>query len=315
MKHGCRQGNIRNMVWPRKLYLAAIYLFARITPRGYQLWHVRMVGRIFHFFMPSRRGIIQNNLSVILNRPAEDPVVRQRALQTFQNYGLYLLDYVRLNNLPDYLVPRESGAPHIKKALADGKGAILIMPHLGHWELGGVLFAMRECPIHALTLKDPEENVQDFRDNIRRTLGIETLHIDPANYGNVLKLVKLLRQNQVIAMLGDRYEGGKKAIVDFFGKKVIFPVGAMILALNSGAPVIPVFTVARPDGEYLAWMEKPIFVERISGIKTEQLMTQKTQELANVFESVISRYPDQWYHFFDYWKRYVCENSSTGSPP
>jgi Kdo2-lipid IVA lauroyltransferase/acyltransferase len=302
------------MVWPRKLYLALCYVFARITPRAYQLWHVRVVGRIFYFFMRKTQRIVQKNLSVVLNRRPDDPAVRRTALQVFQNYGLYLLDYVRLNHLNKYLLPEGHGETYIKKALADGNGAILVTPHLGHWELGGVLFAMRQCPIHALSLKDPEAEVQDFRDRIRATLGIHTVHIDPANFGNVLNLVKLLKENQVIALLGDRFEGGKSVEVRFFGKQVLFPAGAMALALNSGAPVIPVFTVVKPDGYYLAWMDRPIRVHRTPGVSTAQLLAEKTQELANIFESVVSRYPDQWYHFFDYWKRYACKNPPAGSP-
>jgi len=302
------------MIWPRKLYLAVTYIFARITPRYYQLWHCRVVGRIFYFFMGGTRRAVQKNLSIVLDRPVNDPLVRRTACRTFQNYGLYLVDYVRLNHLNKYLFPEEKGKRHIKQALAEGNGAILVMPHLGHWELGGVLFAMRECPIHALTLKDPESEVQDFRDEMRGTLGIETVHIDPSNFGNVLKLVKLLRENQVIALLGDRFEGGKKVGVTFFGRKVVFPVGAMALALSSGAPIIPVFTVVKPDGYYLAWMEEPIRVTRRPGVSTTELLTEKAQELATVFETVISRYPDQWYHFFNYWDRYACEDTPAGSP-
>jgi len=143
------------MIWPRKLYLAIFYLFARATPRPYQLWHVKIVARVFFFFMRKNRQAVEENLAVVLKRQVNDPVVRRTAIRTFQNYGLYLVDYVRLNRLNSYLLPEEQGQHHIKQALADGNGAILIMPHLGHWELGGVLFAMRQCPIHALTIKDP----------------------------------------------------------------------------------------------------------------------------------------------------------------
>jgi lauroyl/myristoyl acyltransferase len=300
------------MIWPRKFYLAITYVFARTTPRRYQLWHIRVVARILYFFMGNMRRAVHENLSAVLKRSPEDPLVKITAIRTFQNYGIYLADYVRLNRLNKHLLPEEKGQHHIKQVLSEGRGAILIMPHLGHWELGGVLFAMRQCPIHALTLKDPETEVQDFRDKMRNSLGIETLHIDPANYGNVLKLIKLLKENQVIAMLGDRFEGGKKVEVTFFGRKVIFPVGAMVLALNSGAPVIPVFTVVKPDGHYLSWMEEPIRVTRRTGVSTSELISEKAQELATVFETVISRHPDQWYHFFNYWERYACEDSPAG---
>jgi lauroyl/myristoyl acyltransferase len=86
----------------------------------------------------------------------------------------------------------------------------------------------------------------------------------------------------------------------------VFPAGAPALALASGAPIIPAFTIAQPNGHYLAWMEPPIRVSRRSGQTSAELITEKAQEIAGVFETVITRYPDQWYHFFDYWKRYGC---------
>ena len=84
----------------------------------------------------------------------------------------------------------------------------------------------------------------------------------------------------------------------------------MALAQATGCPVIPVFVVRRPDGRYKAWMEKPIRVERKQGQSTPELLEEKTQELATVFENVIRQYPDQWYNFFDYWSRYRCEDTA-----
>jgi lauroyl/myristoyl acyltransferase len=35
-------------------------------------------------------------------------------------------------------------------------------------------------------------------------------------------------------------------------------------------------------------------------------LVEKTQEIAAVFEKAVARYPDQWYHFFDYWNYYAA---------
>ena len=252
--------------------------------------------------------ILQKNLSVLLGRSPDDPFVKRMARTTWQNYGIYLIDYVQLNRFKkkrlEYMVPEQRGTRYINQAIQEGNGAILITPHLGNWELGGVTFALRGCTIHALTLKDQDNEAQEFRDRMRSTLGVETLHINTDDYGMVLKLARLLRENKFIAMLGDRWEGGKKVEVDFFGRKVIFPAGAAAIALATGAPIIPVFTVLRKNGRYLAWGEPPIRVQRKQGQTTSGLIAEKTREIASVFESVISRYPDQWFHFFDYWARY-----------
>ncbi len=295
------------MVWYRKFYIALTYVFVRMTPRFWQLWQNRVVSFFFFLIWREKRCAVENNLSVILGSSNGDPAVARLARSTFKNYGLYMVDYVQINRLTKRMLPEERrGGHYMQQALDDGRGAIIVTPHLGNWELGGVTFALRDHPIYALTLKDAESDVQDFRDQMRNTLGVKTVHIDPTRYATMLKLVNLLKENQVIAMLGDRWEAGRKVEVTFFGRRVVFPAGAPALALASGAPIIPAFTIAQPNGHYLAWMEPPIRVSRRSGQSSAELITEKAQEIAGVFETVITRYPDQWYHFFDYWKRYGC---------
>jgi KDO2-lipid IV(A) lauroyltransferase len=298
------------MIRPPRAYLTLSYLFARTLPRFWIRWQNRLATYLIFRIWTDKRHILQQNLSVIRNRSPQDPEVIRLARRTWLNYGIYLVDYLQIyripNGSPPHLIPEQRGSRHIIQALEAGNGAILITPHLGNWELGGVTFALQGCPIHALTLMDPEQDVQDYRDRLRATLGIRTIHLDPARYETALKLVRLLRENRVIAMLGDRWEGGKKVEVTFFNRRTSFPAGAPALALASGAPIIPVFTVLNPNGRYLAWMEDPIRVERKSGQGGTELIIEKTQEIATVFERVIARYPDQWYHFFDYWERYGC---------
>ena len=303
------------MLYPKKLYLFLTYIFARTAPQFWQLIQNRVVSYCLYYAWGSVRRDLHKNMAHILGLGVDSRVVKKTVQRLFRNYGLYLRDYVLIHSLTkeNYkkTVAEEIGIEYIEKALVKGNGAILITPHLGNWELGGVTFALRGCPIHALTLKDSDENIQDYRDQVRGALGIKTIHIDPNGHGASMQMARLLKANNVIAMLGDRFEGGKKAVVTFFGKKVYFPSGVMALAQATGAPVIPVFITLRNDNKYKAWMEEPIFVKRVKGKTNNELLAEKTQELARVFEKNIRKYPDQWYHFFDYWSKYSSEDTSS----
>ena len=296
------------MIGPPNPYLALTYLFARSTPRFWILLQNRLVsGLMFRRWGRVRRAVCRN-LAPVVGRSPEDPTVLGLARRTFENYGVYLVDYLQIHRLrsraPRFLIPEQDGIRHFRDAMAPGRGAILVTPHLGNWELGGVSFALRNHPLYALTLQDRVERLQDYRDWIRGTLNIQTVRIDPDGYDTALKLAGLLRRKQVIAMLGDRWEGGKSVPVPFFGRRVRFPAGGAAVALVTGAPIIPVFTVLQPNGRYRSWMEPPIHVERGRGADAKTLVTRATREIAAVFEKTIAKYPDQWYHFFDYWDRY-----------
>ncbi|MDA3971129.1 MAG: lysophospholipid acyltransferase family protein [Desulfobulbaceae bacterium] len=303
------------MLFPKKTYLLLIYIFAKTAPQFWQKIQNKAVSVCLYYLWGSKQKVLHTNTAQVLGLPVDSPVVRKTVIQLFRNYGLYLRDYVLIHDLTQEnykeTVAEEIGTEYIEKALADGNGAILITPHLGNWELGGVTFALRGCPIHVLTLKDQEDAVQDYRDEVRGSLGIKTLHVDPNDHGTILKMARLLKANNVIAMLGDRLVGGKKSEVVFFGRKVYFPSGAMALSQATGAPIIPVFITLREDGKYKAWMEKTIMVAREPGVANDELIARKTQELALVFEKNIRRHPDQWYQFFDYWSTYSSEDTSS----
>jgi KDO2-lipid IV(A) lauroyltransferase len=307
------------MNWPRESYFIPIYFFSRIWPRPILLLHNRLASYVLFRLWREKRQVWQKNLSVVLGKPAQDPSVKKAARQLLLKYGLYLCDYMQMYRLfkgkAGHLIPEVYGMAHLENALKWGKGAILITPHLGHWELGSVLLTMRDCPLYAITLRDPEKKVQDFRDQARASMGVRSIHIDPERFETVLQVVRLLKENSFVALLGDRWEGGKKAAVRFFDQEVYFPVGAAALALASGAPLIPAYTILQENGRYATHAEEPIWVRRQTGVVTSELLIQKTQELARVFEKAIARYPDQWYHFFDYWERFrVTENKVKPEP-
>jgi KDO2-lipid IV(A) lauroyltransferase len=296
------------MIWPREIYLIPITFFSRILPRPLLLLQNRLPTYIMSLICKNQRLVWQKNLSIVLGKPAQDPSVKKAARQLLLKYGLYLCDYVQMYRVfkgrARHLIPDVRGMVHFENALKWGQGAILITPHLGHWELGSVLLTMRDCPLYAITLRNPEKKVQDFRDQARAGMGVRSIHIDPERFETVLQIVRLLRENCFVALLGDRWEGGKKAAVRFFGQEVYFPIGAAALALASGAPLIPAYTVLQPNGRYVTCAEEPIWVKRQPGVETAQLLKQTTQELARVFEKAIAQYPDQWYHFYDYWGRF-----------
>jgi len=300
------------MVWPRKAYLLLCYIFVKTTPRFWQIWQNRLVSRLFYVFWGRMRRAVQGNLAVVLQRTTDDPEVKRLAARTFENYGLYLLDYVQIGGLSTERLPgkvaEELGTEHLDEALQSGRGAILVTPHLGNWELGGLTIAARGTPVHVLTIVDRDSQVQAYRDGIRRLHGIETIHLHFEDYRTILSMVRLLKENRVIAMLGDRWVGGKKCSVSFFGRQVCFPAGAVALAQATGAPIIPVFVVKRNDGRYTAWMEPPIKAVKGGGRSNQEVLQETTQELASVFEQMVRKYPDQWYHFFDYWSRFSCES-------
>jgi KDO2-lipid IV(A) lauroyltransferase len=256
--------------------------------------------------MKKTRGIVEGNLRVIGRGCLSEKEVGKLAKTCFQNYSHKLLDYMSMHRLDLSnrwkLVEREVGEEHLIMALKNGKGVICITPHLGNWELGGYVLASKGYPVNILTLKEGSRSLRKYEEEVRHRFGIHTIYIDPSRESNlaILEIAGKLRENQIVALIADRVLGDRWVEVEFFGRQTKFPVGPGLLAMETGASVIPVFVVLEKRMKYWGILEEPILFTNPSQGKEESLR-QGMGKVAKSFETIISRYPDQWYNFFPYW--------------
>jgi len=290
----------------RFFFLFWFSFFSTIIPRPIQRVFTRSIGTLFYLLMPkSRRGVLAN-LRVIGGGRWGTKEIAGRARRTFQNYGQYLLDYMVMPGLTaeqkGRMVAQELGQEHMVQALEQGNGVICITPHLGNWELGGLLLAFKGADLYVLTLDETDAKTKAFRERMRAQKGIKNIYINPENPAPaaIIEVVKVLKEKKVVAMLGDRPGDNNTIEVDFFGRKTPFPMGVATLAMATGAAVLPVFVILK-DGKYWGVIEQPIYFHSPSRKEREQGIRQGMGELAQVFERYIKKYPDQWYNFYPYW--------------
>jgi KDO2-lipid IV(A) lauroyltransferase len=290
----------------RFFFLFWFVVFSTIIPRPLQRVFTLSFGTIFYLLMPKTRRGVKANLRVIGGGRWNEQEIAARARRTFQNYGQYLLDYMVMPGLTaerkGRMVARELGQEHMVKALKRGNGVICITPHLGNWELGGLLLAFKGADLYVLTLDETDSKTKAFRERMRAQKGIKNIYINPEDPSPaaILEVVKVLKEKKVVAMLGDRSGNNNTIAVDFFGRKTPFPLGVATLAMATGAAVLPVFVVLK-GGKYWGIIEQPIYFQSPSRKEREQGIRQGMEELAKVFERYIKEYPDQWYNFYPYW--------------
>jgi len=295
----------------RFFFLFWFSFFSTIIPRPIQRVFTRSIGTLFYLLMPKARQGVVANLRVICGGTWGAQEIAARARRTFQNYGQYLLDYMVMSGLTaeqkGRMVARELGQKHMVKALEQGKGVICITPHLGNWELGGLLLAFKGADLYVLTLDETDAKTKAFRERMRIQKGIKSIYINPEDPSPaaILEVVKVLKEKKVVAMLGDRSGNNNTIGVPFFGRTTPFPMGVATLAMATGAAVLPVFVVLK-GGKYWGIIERPIYFQSPSRKEREQGIRQGMEELVRTFERYIKEYPDQWYNFYPYWPSEQC---------
>jgi KDO2-lipid IV(A) lauroyltransferase len=281
--------------------LFLIKLFTILVPRRLFPPFTAFWGSLFYLLLTGTRRSVRSNLRIVTGRNNVERLV----LSTFCLFARNWCDVMLMMRLKgeklQAMIGRRSSSEPLDNALAAGTGAILISPHLGNWELGGLGLADLGYNINVLTFREPDEKVNDLREKVRGERGIGIIYVDRNDSSPlaIIEAVNALRRNEILCLLGERDGSSHSMEVDFFGRPTPFPVGAAYLALASGAPIIPVF-VPLENGNYSTLMDKAIYFSGGHGQHLHAIRSGMTT-LTAVFERYISTYPDQWYNLFDYW--------------
>ncbi len=288
--------------------LLLISLFTRLVPRPLVPPFAWIAACLSYVFAAEQRRGQRANLRVVTGRKNVEILL----LSSMYKFSLNWCDLMRMIRLKgselQALIARRSDSKALEAALTAGTGAILVSPHLGTWELGGLGLADLGYKINVLTFPEPDEKVDDLRRRVREERGVGVIYVDRDETSPfaIIEAINALRRNEIVCLIGDRDGSSNTVEVSFFGRPTPLPVGVAYLSMATGAPVLPVFVVLENGGHYATLMDEPIFFKSGHGHHKEAIQ-QGMEKLAAVFERYIRDYPDQWYNFFDFWKNNAKE--------
>jgi KDO2-lipid IV(A) lauroyltransferase len=254
---------------------------------------------LHYIFAAEDRAAVTDNLRAIFpDKPLEE--LAKIRFRVFKNFAKYLVDFFRFEKIDaEYIrkYVRVENVGYFDQALSKGHGAIVLTAHLGNWELGGAVFSVNAHPLWAVALPHKDKRVNDFFDRQRQS---KNLHVIPLGQA-VRACLRALKENKVIALVGDRDFTKKGVTMDFFGKPTIFPEGPAVFSLQTKAPIIPGFMLRNPDDTFTLVFEKPIEFDA-SGDKDRDVAA-LISRYKGIYEDYIRKYPDQWFIFKRFWKQ------------
>ncbi|MFC3149383.1 lysophospholipid acyltransferase family protein [Piscinibacterium candidicorallinum] len=137
----------------------------------------------------------------------------------------------------------------VDAALAQGKGVLLITPHMGCFEVAAQWLAKtygEVAPITVLYRPPRKAWVKPLVEDARQR---EHLNLAPAELRGVRLMLKALKRKELVGMLPDQVPAmGEGVIAPFFGRPAYTMVLPGKLALNTGAPVVMAIALRRPGG-------------------------------------------------------------------
>jgi KDO2-lipid IV(A) lauroyltransferase len=252
---------------------------------------------VHYIFAGNDRRAVKENLKAIFPEKSDREILKLR-IAVFHNFAKYLVDFFRFEKLDEGYIKNNIRIENIRyfdEALSRGKGVIVLTAHLGNWELGGVVIALSGYPFWVVALPHKDKRVNNFFNSQRQSKGIGVIPLGKA----VRKSLDVLKENEILALAGDRDFTEKGMILDFFGKPAFFPEGPAAFALKTGASIVPGFMLRNKDDTFTLRIERPL---EFSPIGNKQMdLRELIMKYKIIIEDYIRRFPDQWYMFRRFW--------------
>ena len=233
------------------------------------------------------RAAVQTNLSLILGEPVSGhaPVVRE----TFRHFARYVIEFFASHRVTHPEV-RLEGEAHLRQAVAQRRGAIILSAHLGNWELGAMVLRRMGFDVSIVALPHQDPAMDRLFNRQRERCGLEVIPL--GKDATRLSLLRL-RAGYLLGVLGDREFGRNGIRLPLAGgQEVTLPRGPAILSLRSRSPVVPVFFLREGPWSFRFCFEPPIWPE--PGRHDARALTTRYLE---VIERYIRRCPSQWLMF------------------
>ena len=197
------------------------------------------------------------------------------------------------------------GSENLDTALAQGKGAIVFLPHFGNWELlslvYGALIPDRAKAI-AFPLKNARLNAYIWRHRELMSLKLISRH------QAIRETLRALRNNEAVGFFADQNAGPEGVFVDFLGKPASAARAPVVLARKTGAPLLFSLSIRQPDDRHHVYISTPIYVE-VSDDAERDIEAYTIQMLKHL-ETYIHKYPEQWLWLHNRWKTQPADSES-----
>jgi KDO2-lipid IV(A) lauroyltransferase len=273
----------------------------RIFPESFQRCTGSILGRFAFHILKKRRQVAVSNILRVFKHYSEGEA-HEVARRSFEKLGINFVEALLLPYIPkkDYETRFSiENREFVDEALKRNKGLIALVFHYANWEIMGVASWFLNNPIVVLARPLKRHKlINTFMNRMRIASGLKVI----PNVNTSKDVMKYLKENNIIAILGDQREKRSKGIyVDFFGEPVPTTRGIATIGMKTGSPVLPFYFERQGFLRYVIRCHKPLEMERKGDI--EELVRKNTRKINAFLESIILENPDEWFWVHRRWGR------------
>lgn len=277
----------------------ALLAAARVAPRSLLLALGTLAGAVGHVLDRRHTGIALENLRLAFGPKLGTREAKRIVRACWRHFGRITMDtlsFPRLTAASAERSVRYEGLEHIRAAYRRGRGVLIFTGHFGHWELAGVMQGYLGLPLAVVARPLDNPRLERMLAALRSGSGNRVIHKRNA----VREIRKALRDKIGVAIVIDQDARHDGVFVPFFGRLASTTPTLALLALRTGAEVIPCSCRPEPDGTYTVVYEPPVAV-RDSGDRDADLL-RVTADCTSIVERWVRERPELWLWMHRRWK-------------
>jgi predicted LPLAT superfamily acyltransferase len=286
-------GKTGGMKWMQKSLIAlfkmtplhVVYIIMGCVIPFYMLFAHKGYISIYHFFR-NRLGYspLKSFINVYINH---------------YTFGKVILDRFAVYSGRKFHIEIE-GYEYFKELSSRENGFLQLSSHVGNYELAGYSLNSEMKRFNALVFPGETVTVMKNREKVLSQNKIQMIPVE-SDFSHIFLINNALMNGEIVSIPGDRIFGSSKsAECTFFGKKAKFPLGPFAIAVEREVQAISVFVMKEGVTKYRIFV-KPVNLPEDANMNRREKMNALAQMFADNLESIIRRYPTQWFNYYEFW--------------
>ena len=262
------------------------------------------VGRFLARWLPLRGKVVRENLERVFGGRVDAAEIAR--IETAHYAHLWRLggEFLRfrwLSKAQKLAMVRVEGIDNFIAARDQGKGILILTGHFGNWEVSTTAGIAHFPELHGRIHFVRRPIKPEWLDRL------VTRRFEEAGFGVFSKresldaMLEALARGEAVVLPFDQHAAPPDGIaVEFLGHPAWTFKSLAIIALATGAPVLPGSSWREPDGNHVLRFEAPL--APIEHASTTEAIRLNTRAYNQALERLVARHPEQWYWVHRRWK-------------
>jgi len=256
----------------------------------------KVLGFVAWMALPQYRQLARRNAQIAFGDEKSSTEIRRIVRRHFQQLGANLLSGMKLNAMPLEQVAKlvaTEGAGEVHGHLRAGRPVVIVLSHLGNWELFAQIVPHHfgDVPLSTVYQKLGNRHLDEFVRRQRARFGVQLFDRSEG----FQEAIRLLRGGGIIGILSDQHAGDHGLWTPFFGRLASTSPLPGLLCKRTGAALIAASLFTAGRGKW-----RMIFTPVGSGPNDSvQSLTAKTNA---AIAAEIRHAPEDWFWVHNRWK-------------